>query len=66
MPTTSEYMQLATRVYIASDRNKIGIPENWSEINWEPDRFSVFSAGIYKNEQTNEFIISYKGSQCIQ
>ena len=62
MPTTFEYMQLATRVYAASQRNKIGIPAGWSELDWQPDRWTGFSAGVYKNDQTNEIVIAYTGT----
>ncbi len=30
MPTTFEYMQFATGVYAASDRNAIGDPAGWT------------------------------------
>jgi hypothetical protein len=62
MPTTLEYMQLAARVYDASDRNKIDLPEHWAQVSWVPDRFLGFSAGVYKNEMTNEYVISYTGT----
>lgn len=62
MVTPLEYMQLATRVYAASQRNEIGVPEGWIELDWRPDGFTGFSAGIYKNEQTGEIVISYTGT----
>lgn len=62
MASVSEYMQLATRVYAASQRNEIGIPDGWIEIDWQPDGFTGFSAGIYKNDQTGEIVISYTGT----
>lgn len=54
MATTSEYMQFALGVYNASDNNKIGVPEGWSLIDWEPDTWTGFSAGVYKNNTNNE------------
>lgn len=62
MPSAPEYMQLATRVYAASVNNKIGIPDGWRELDWQPDRWTGFSAGAYKNDLTNEIIISYTGT----
>ncbi len=64
MPTIFEYMQLATRVYVQeNDNNQISIPPGWSELNWQPDRWTGFSAGVYKNDSTNnEIVISYTGT----
>lgn len=62
MPTTLEYMLLATRVYAASAINEIGIPTGWRELDWQPDRWTGFSAGVYKNDSTNEIVISYTGT----
>lgn len=62
MPTPFEYMLLATRVYAASDSNKIGIPPGWTELNWEPDKGDGFSVGAYKNDLTNDIVIAYTGT----
>ena len=62
MATPLEYMQIATGVYAASDRNLIDAPANWSPLDWKPDGWTGFSAGVYKNDLTNEFVISYKGT----
>ena len=62
MPSTFEYMQFATGVYAASDQNSLDAPAGWTRIDWMPDQWSGFSAGIYKNNQTNEIVISYTGT----
>lgn len=62
MPTTLEYMQFATGVYAASDLNKIADPVGWTRYAWQPDTASGFSAGYYFNNQTNEVVISYTGT----
>ena len=62
MPTILEYMQLATGVYAASDRNAVGDPEGWRLNVWQPDTVSGFSGGYYFNSQTNEVVISYTGT----
>jgi hypothetical protein len=62
MPTTFEYMQFATGVYAASDRNALGDPTGWTLNAWQPDTNSGFSAGYYFNSQTNEAVISYTGT----
>lgn len=62
MASELEYMQLATRVYAASTNNQIGIPKDWSQIDWKPDGFTGFSAGIYENDLTKEIVISYTGT----
>jgi hypothetical protein len=62
MTSQFEYMLLATRVYAASNNNKIDLPQGWSQLDWEPDRFTGFSAGIYKNDDTGEIVISYTGT----
>ena len=62
MPTVLEYMQLATRVYNASVVNVIGVPGDWREVDWQPDRYTGFSAGVYMNDATNEMVISYTGT----
>ena len=38
MASVMEYMQFATRVYDASDNNRIGVPTGWTELNWESDQ----------------------------
>jgi hypothetical protein len=40
----------------ASDNNKIGVPAGWSGLDWQLDRWTGFSAGVYKNNQTNEIM----------
>ena len=62
MPSTLEYMQFATNVYAASALNTIGVPTGWTRIDWQPDTFTGFSAGVYKNDQTGELVISYTGT----
>ncbi|MDP2109432.1 MAG: hypothetical protein Q8N48_00845, partial [Thiobacillus sp.] len=62
MATVFEYMQLATRVYAASERNVIDVPAGWRQVDWQPDRYTGFSAGVYMNDATNEMIISYTGT----
>lgn len=62
MPTPFEYMQIATGVYAASLRNYIAPPAGWSRIDWQPDRWTGFSAGVFKNELTNEIVIAYTGT----
>jgi hypothetical protein len=34
MPDTIDYALLATRVYAASDRNRTGVPTDWTELKW--------------------------------
>ncbi|MDP1635517.1 MAG: hypothetical protein Q8L69_12655 [Gallionellaceae bacterium] len=62
MPTTFEYMQFATGVYAASNKNRIDDPKDWALNAWQPDTSSGFSAGYYFNSQTNEAVISYTGT----
>ncbi|MBU1052982.1 MAG: hypothetical protein KKC46_04030 [Proteobacteria bacterium] len=62
MPSKLEYLQLSTRVYDASDINKISIPKGWRQLDWVPDRWTGFSAGAYINDLTNEIVISYTGT----
>lgn len=62
MPTPFEYKQFATGVYAASDLNFIGPPAGWTRIDWQPDKWTGFSAGVYKNDTTNEIVISYTGT----
>ncbi len=62
MASPEEYMQFALGVYAASNKNKIGVPEGWSMIDWQPDRWTGFSAGVYKNNKTNEIVISFTGT----
>ena len=62
MTTPLEYMQMATGVYAASDRNSINAPAGWTQIDWQPDTYTGFSAGVYKNDQTNEIVIAYTGT----
>lgn len=62
MPTTLEYTQFATGVYAASDRNYIAPPAGWTRIDWQPDKWTGFSAGVYKNDLTNEIVIAYTGT----
>ena len=57
MVEKTDYMQLATRVYAASDRNRVDVPDGWEELDWKPDNFVGFSAGIYRNTKTNESIL---------
>lgn len=54
MPSAFEYMQFATGVYAASVRNYIAPPPGWIRIDWQPDKWTGFSAGVYKNDLTNE------------
>ncbi|MHB8149274.1 MAG: hypothetical protein ACYDIB_03855 [Desulfobulbia bacterium] len=58
MASEFEYMQLATRVYAASEKNEIGIPKGWSQLDWQSDIWNGFSAGAYMNDQTKEIVIS--------
>ena len=37
MVSVNEYMQLSQRVYDASDDNRIGVPDDWAELEWLPD-----------------------------
>lgn len=62
MPTLLEYMQFATGVYAASDKNSLGDPAGWSLNAWQPDQATGFSAGYYFNSQSNEVVISYTGT----
>ncbi|TRZ97777.1 MAG: hypothetical protein D4R84_04720 [Rhodocyclaceae bacterium] len=62
MPTPIEYMQIAAGVYAASDRNYVEPPAGWTRIDWQPDRWTGFSAGVYKNDLTNEMVIAYTGT----
>jgi len=62
MATVLEYMQLASRVYASSVNNVIDVPAGWRELDWQPDRYTGFSAGVYLNEATNEMVISYTGT----
>lgn len=62
MPTTLEYMQFAIGVYSASSSNRLDVPPGWSLLNWQPDKVTGFSAGVYKNDLTNEIVISYTGT----
>ena len=60
MPTTLEYMQFSLGVYAASVRNAMGDPAGWTRIDWQPDQWTGFSAGVYKNG--NNIVISYTGT----
>src|SRR4030067_3094765 len=60
MPSTFEYMQMATGVYAASLKNYIDPPIYWTRTNWLPDQPSGFSAGRYING--SEMVISYTGT----
>jgi Ca2+-binding RTX toxin-like protein len=62
MPTTIEYMQMATNVYAANPRNQIDPPSGWSRIDWEPDTWIGFSAGVFKRDQGEEMVIAYTGT----
>lgn len=62
MPTSLEYMQFATGVYAASDKNSLADPAGWVRTAWQPDQGSGFSAGYYINSQSNEVVISYTGT----
>lgn len=61
MAEDTAYALLSTRVYYASDDNRTGVPEGWSELRWEEDyRYSGFSAGAYR--KGNEVVIAYAGT----
>ncbi len=62
MATDLEYMQLATRVYKASNLNQIDLPAGWSQLDWVSDQGWGFSAGAYKKDGTNEIVIAYAGT----
>ncbi|MEQ1814342.1 MAG: Mbeg1-like protein, partial [Candidatus Nitrotoga sp.] len=62
MASTLEYMQFATGVYAATLENTIAPPPGWTLNAWQPDMASGFSAGYYLNNQTNEIVISYTGT----
>ena len=62
MPTSLEYMQFATKVYAASDNNKIDVPPGWTLLDWQPDQWTGFSGGVFKNDATNEIVIAYTGT----
>ena len=62
MPSVLEYMQFATGVYAASNKNRIDPPTGWTLNAWQPDTASGFSAGYYLNSQGNEVVISYTGT----
>ena len=66
MPSLNEYMQFSLHVYDASLFNKIGIPAGWEQLDWEPDgQWTGFSAGVYRNRETNEIVIAYTGTNDI-
>ncbi len=54
------YAQLAARVYAAQRENRTEIPTGWSELEWIPDRWNGFSAGVYKNG--NDIVIAFTGT----
>jgi len=59
-----EYMQLSERVYASSDKNDIGIPAGWEELDWQiDDPDTGFSAGAY--QKGNEIVIAYTGTNGI-
>ena len=61
MVSVLEYMQLSQRVYEASDANRIGVPDDWAELEWLPDDPETgFSVGAYK--KGNEIVIAYTGT----
>ena len=62
MASAAECIQFALGVYAASEKNTIGVPEGWSLIDWQPDRWTGFSAGVFKNNATNEIVISFTGT----
>lgn len=44
------YAQLANRVYMRTDENRIPVPSGWSELQYVGnDQISGLSAGIYQN-----------------
>ncbi|WP_371325016.1 hypothetical protein VX159_05735 [Dechloromonas sp. ZY10] len=57
-----EYAQLAAVVYAASNKNKLGIPAGWTELDWQPDQSGTtgFSAGAYR--KGNDIVIAYTGT----
>ncbi|MEN6374581.1 MAG: calcium-binding protein [Smithella sp.] len=62
MASALEYMQFALCVYNSSKNNEIGVPEGWTLIDWQPDRWTGFSAGVFKNNTSNEIVISFTGT----
>jgi len=48
MATLTEYMQFALNVYDATEENTIGVPKGWTRIDWQPDRWTGFSAAVWK------------------
>lgn len=62
MPSVYEYMQFSTRVYDAAAVNSIDVPGGWTQVDWVPDTASGFSAGIFRNDSTGEFVIAYTGT----
>ncbi len=59
MVTTTEYTQLSSRVYAASDDNRTFVPTGWAE-TWYPDNGVGFSAGVYR--KGSDIVISYTGT----
>ena len=53
MTSTPVYAQLAARVYAAKDENLTEIPTGWNEVEWIPDRWNGFSAGVIGGAQTD-------------
>ena len=64
MASTLEYMQFATGVYAASVANTLEptTATGWTRVDWQPDTGAGFSAGVYKNDATNEMVIAYTGT----
>ena len=63
MASVLEYMQLSEHVYASSDKNDIGIPVGWEELDWQTDKWDGFSVGAYK--KGNEIVIAYTGTNGI-
>jgi len=51
MASNIEYAQLSARVYDASQTNRDPVPFGWTEIAWQADTDSGFSAGANQRGQ---------------
>lgn len=65
MPTLQQYAQLANRVYMRTDENRVPVPVGWNEIDYiGNDRITGFSAGAYRNGTNpgDDIVIAFTGT----
>jgi Ca2+-binding RTX toxin-like protein len=61
MTTLTDYAQISGRVYQRTQRNRMDVPNGFTEVQWmRDDAITGFAAGVYK--KGNEVVIGFTGT----